>query len=305
MNKKLHLLVAALGLFIGNSVNAQTTLSQTGGAVPDDSTLTCTQTQGTPAQTVGMYDNAYYRAYTMTSAMDISAVNVGVAYVDYATSLTGFPLTVTLYKSGGAFPGGTLTQLATVNVSIPRSSFDINDPNDPNDDEPIPETVQVPFSSPVSVTSGDIIVAEVSMAAITGAVFYIGTVSGNETASAYVKTSVCSIPNPITIAAAAAQHGLTGVNGKVVIDLYEGPLSTEKFFQQHFSMYPNPVTDVLNIDSVNGLNTNEIRIMDVTGKVVKVQNNASSVNVADLAAGTYLIDITTNEGKATSKFIKK
>jgi len=45
--------------------------------------------------------------------------------------------------------------------------------------------------------------------------------------------------------------------------------------------------------------------MDLTGKVLKVQKDASSVNVSDLATGTYLIEITTNEGKATSKFIKK
>ena len=34
------------------------------------------------------------------------------------------------------------------------------------------------------------------------------------------------------------------------------------------SIYPNPVTDVLNIDSVNGLNVNEIKVMDITGKGV-------------------------------------
>jgi len=81
--------------------------------------------------------------------------------------------------------------------------------------------------------------------------------------------------------------------------------SSEDFFKENFTMYPNPTTDVLNITSKNGLNVNEIRISDLTGKVVKVQKDASTINVSDLATGTYLIDITTNEGKATSKFIKK
>lgn len=84
-----------------------------------------------------------------------------------------------------------------------------------------------------------------------------------------------------------------------------GNVSTEDFFKENFTMYPNPTTDVLNIMSKNGLNANEIRISDLTGKVVKVQKDASTINVSDLATGTYLIDITTNEGKATSKFIKK
>jgi hypothetical protein len=83
------------------------------------------------------------------------------------------------------------------------------------------------------------------------------------------------------------------------------PASSEQFFAENFNMYPNPTTDVLNISSKNGLNASEIRITDMTGRVVKVQKEASTVNVSNLAAGTYLIDITTKEGKATSKFIKK
>src|SRR5690606_22449964 len=87
--------------------------------------------------------------------------------------------------------------------------------------------------------------------------------------------------------------------------VYKTSASSAEFFTENFTMYPNPVTDVLNIQSKNGLNANEIKISDMTGKVVKVQKDATSINVSNLSAGTYLIDITTNEGKATSKFIKK
>ena len=293
MNKKLHLLVAVLGLFGMSNANAQNIISQTGGGMPDDATLACT-TQNAQQQATGMSDNLYYRAYPMSSNMNISAVNVGAYYVDYAPTLSGFPLTVTLYKCTGAFPGGTLTQLATASQSVPYSDFDAND-------DAIPKMVKVDFSSPVSVSSGDIIVAEVSMAQTLGAVFYIGAISGNETAPAYIKTVGCGV-NSIT--------SITSVdptaNGKIVIDLIsDTPASSEEFFTENFTMYPNPVTDVLNIQSKKGLVGNEIRITDITGKVVKVQKDASSVNVSDLSSGTYLIDITTNEGKATSKFVKK
>ena len=87
--------------------------------------------------------------------------------------------------------------------------------------------------------------------------------------------------------------------------VYKTSASSAEFFTENFNMYPNPVTDVLNIESKNGLNANEIKITDMTGKVIKVQKDVTSVNVSDLSAGTYLIDITTNEGKATSKFIKR
>lgn len=84
-----------------------------------------------------------------------------------------------------------------------------------------------------------------------------------------------------------------------------GTVSNEKFFTENFNLYPNPTSDVLNISSKNGLEMKEIKITDLSGRIVRTLNNASTINVSDLSAGTYLIDITTNEGKASSKFIKK
>ncbi len=71
------------------------------------------------------------------------------------------------------------------------------------------------------------------------------------------------------------------------------------------NIYPNPTSDVLNISSKNGLEMKEIEITDLSGRIVRTLNNATTINVSDLSAGTYLIDITTNEGKASSKFVKK
>ncbi|MEG0916872.1 MAG: T9SS type A sorting domain-containing protein [Myroides sp.] len=284
------------------SATAQTTISQTGGGAVAGFSLSCTTTNQ-QNQPTGMSDNTYYRVYTMSSALNIVSVNVGAAGIDYAQSFNGFPLTVKLYKSNSAFPGSYptgLTQLATTTFSVPKSQV--------NGNQYVPKTVNVPFSTPILVASGDIIVAEVSMPVTLGALFYIGAIAttGNETAPAYVKTTGCSISNPITMAAAAAQHNLPTLNGKIVIDLIgQDPASSEHFFTENFNLYPNPATDVLNISSKNGLEMKEIRITDMTGKVVKVQKDVSTVNVSNLAAGTYLIDITTNVGKATSKFIKK
>lgn len=84
-----------------------------------------------------------------------------------------------------------------------------------------------------------------------------------------------------------------------------GTVSAEEFFEEHFNLYPNPATAVLNITSKTGLEPKEIIITDLTGRKVKSINNTITVNVSDLASGTYLIDIITNNGKASSKFVKK
>ncbi|MEG1027018.1 MAG: T9SS type A sorting domain-containing protein, partial [Flavobacterium sp.] len=202
------------------------------------------------------------------------------------------PISVKLHKSNGAFPGSYpagLTQIGTATKTLTATTTAM--------------TVDVPFTTPISVNSGDIIVVEVNNAPTatgSGNAYYMGVITGSETGLAYIRAATCSITTPTTFAAVSA-----GSNGKIVIDLVAQNLSAEKFFSDNFNMYPNPTTDVLNISSKNGLNASEVRITDLSGKVVKVQKEISTINVSDLASGTYLIDITTKEGKATSKFIKK
>lgn len=89
------------------------------------------------------------------------------------------------------------------------------------------------------------------------------------------------------------------------IEIVSGTASNEQFFTENFNIYPNPVNDVLNITSKNNVAINTITITDLAGRVVKSEGNVSNINVSGLASGTYLIDITTDNGKASSKFIKK
>lgn len=81
--------------------------------------------------------------------------------------------------------------------------------------------------------------------------------------------------------------------------------SNEEFFKENFTIYPNPTSDELNITATNGLELNDISIFDLTGRKVKTFKNDTKINVSDLSTGTYLIEVKTNEGKGTSKFIKK
>lgn len=84
-----------------------------------------------------------------------------------------------------------------------------------------------------------------------------------------------------------------------------GTASNDQFFKENFNIYPNPTSDVLNISAINGLEYQEVSIVDLTGRKIKSVLNSTSIDVSDLASGTYIINILTSEGKATSKFIKK
>lgn len=76
-----------------------------------------------------------------------------------------------------------------------------------------------------------------------------------------------------------------------------------------FSVYPNPATDVLNISNSINAEINAITITDLNGRTVKqITANGSvdsQINISDLNAGVYFVNINSNEGSLTKKIIKK
>ena len=106
--------------------------------------------------------------------------------------------------------------------------------------------------------------------------------------------------------------GPTGDNSNIIgVDTFsvDRPLSTGEFFSQSFSMYPNPASNELNVMSKDNTGINLIRITDLNGRVVKSMDAKgafeSQINVSELNAGMYFVDIQTDGGKATTKFLKK
>ena len=70
------------------------------------------------------------------------------------------------------------------------------------------------------------------------------------------------------------------------------------------NIYPNPTSTLLFIDSK--LKVQSINVLDLTSKLIKtvtLKNN--SVNVADLPAGIYFVQLITNDKIITKKFVKK
>lgn len=68
-------------------------------------------------------------------------------------------------------------------------------------------------------------------------------------------------------------------------------------------VYPNPVKDVLNINTDKKVNS--IEIFSLTGQLIrKLDNNSKQVNVSDLKKGVYLLRVK-SEGKDESFKIVK
>lgn len=82
-------------------------------------------------------------------------------------------------------------------------------------------------------------------------------------------------------------------------------LGTDDFSAENFSVYPNPVQDVLNINTTSVVDT--INVYDVLGKLVlQSQPDAvsPSIDMSTLASGAYLVQVTIDNASKTIKIIK-
>lgn len=79
-------------------------------------------------------------------------------------------------------------------------------------------------------------------------------------------------------------------------------------FANYFKLYPNPVHDVLNINSKENIEISSISIYNTLGQLVLVIPNAQNiktVDVSNLSSGNYFIKINSDKGTSNTKFIKQ
>ena len=127
--------------------------------------------------------------------------------------------------------------------------------------------------------------------------------------------TVSGVPTPTDVKFAfryfVTNGGPAGANSDIIgIDTFsvDRTLSTQDFFAKNFTLYPNPANNVLNLSSKSNTAIETVQVLDLNGRVVKNTTvngmTDAQVNVADLNAGMYFVEVVTNEGKATSKFMK-
>lgn len=86
----------------------------------------------------------------------------------------------------------------------------------------------------------------------------------------------------------------------------ERTLSTTNLTKSNIKIYPNPVVDVLNIETES--NQNSIKILNITGEIIDsytINNKKISIITNHLSKGIYIVEIENEKGKTISKFIKK
>lgn len=72
------------------------------------------------------------------------------------------------------------------------------------------------------------------------------------------------------------------------------------------SIFPNPVSDIVNVKTLPSIKVKSIQIVDLTGKVVSKNVNKKTINISSLPKGVYMVNVEDTSGKVYSqKVIKK
>lgn len=88
-----------------------------------------------------------------------------------------------------------------------------------------------------------------------------------------------------------------------------GTVSQQNQSLSDYKLYPNPVQNILTIETENPVNLSSVKIYNSIGQTIKVFSKQSlskriELSLSELKTGSYLIEIVSNEGKTTKKFIK-
>ncbi len=85
-------------------------------------------------------------------------------------------------------------------------------------------------------------------------------------------------------------------------------LSTEKWGNENYSIYPNPTSDFLYLKENATIenNINSVQILDTNGRLIKnFKDHFYKLDIQELPKGNYVLIINTQKGNKTEKFIKK
>jgi hypothetical protein len=75
-----------------------------------------------------------------------------------------------------------------------------------------------------------------------------------------------------------------------------------------FTLYPNPANSTLNLSTANGTEPESYTIADITGKTLlngTLTGTDPAINIQALAAGSYIISVSSPAGQASKIFIKQ
>ncbi|WP_452226010.1 T9SS type A sorting domain-containing protein [Lacinutrix cladophorae] len=262
-----------------------------------------------------------------------------------ATQITNFPGTTNVYKNtAGTTVNNILLKENGTEISLTGATTPDIELNYSNDNALIgtfPLSFGYNNSDPVAGTftyqgtsgtfAGNIVKTVEAHGTLNMDVDAIGAFTGTVTQLKTVQTVSLSIPpifNNIGTATQTTHNYYDNTSGDLVFRVTElniisgflGVNETDTIAESlaayllnvnenvitEFSVTPNPVQSVLNINLKSPTAIKSVSVFDINGRQVLSSSNITSViDVSTLQAGMYIVQVYTNKGTLTKKFIKK
>ncbi len=88
-----------------------------------------------------------------------------------------------------------------------------------------------------------------------------------------------------------------------VVTVKENATAINELADAKFTLYPNPVSDILNIEA--NINDMQIEIINIYGQIVLKTRNTTQIDVSNLATGNYIVKIYNAKSVSNIKIIKQ
>ncbi len=119
-------------------------------------------------------------------------------------------------------------------------------------------------------------------------------------------TVIVEDQEPGTILYIAVRKWNNATEGTFLIAAYDPSLGNTDFETANFSVYPNPVKEVLNVSYIH--NISNVEVYNLVGQQViaaKMNTTLGQVNMSHLPTGTYFVKVTSDNKIKTIKVVKQ
>lgn len=132
---------------------------------------------------------------------------------------------------------------------------------------------------------------------------YTDRAESNQAVSVYGKDKIALISNSSMNSVLGQDLNDLGGFNNYILFLEKEELATQEQLSRLFSIYPNPASDYLNIETKDKIRSYEI--YDGSGRKMNISTNyQKQVDIRNLIKGVYYIRLITDKNTLTSKFIK-
>ena len=282
MMKKITLLVVAI--FVGITTFAQTTVTHNASqAIEAGEGLTCSSGIVTDNNFYGAFDLS--TDFAITYAFVIQEFEFGLETLANAPGDV-YPVSINFYTTDNGLPTGTLTQIGTTTFTTVSST-----------DAGTVVNVDVNAAGAI-VPVGEVLVAEVAILADGVTDFRFGANQGGATDDSWLMAADCGATVPTRyqdLSATFTQHHIMNVTGGDTSGIADNVIDG-------FSMYPNPVIDVLNLNANITIDT--VSIYNVLGQEV-LTTKQKQIDMSALPTGSYIVKVQAGEQVASYNLVKR